>query len=87
MTIEDTENNMGVKVTDVDEETPANKAGVQKDDILTSVNGKPINSVDETKEILKDLKEGDTVKLGIMRAGKAQTIDIKLPRQLKTADL
>jgi len=87
MAIEDTDSGKGVRVTEVDEETPANKAGVQKDDIITSINGKAVNSVDETKEALKDLKEGDTVKVGITRAGKTQTIDIKLPKKLKTADL
>lgn len=87
MSIEDTENNKGVKVTEVDDDTPADKAGVKTADIITSINGKAINSVDEIKEALKDLKEGDTVKAGITRAGKAQVIDIKLPKKLKTADL
>lgn len=87
MAIEDTEDSKGVKVTDVDEETPADKAGVKKEDIITSINGKLVNSVDEIKEALKNLKEGDTVKAGITRAGKAQTIEIKLPKKLKTADL
>ncbi len=87
LTIEDTENGKGVRVTDVDEETPANKAGMQKDDIVTSINGKAVGSVDETREALKYLKEGDTVKVGITRAGKTQAIDIKLPKKLKTADL
>ena len=87
MAIEDTEDSKGVKVTDVDEETPADKAGMKKEDIITSLNGKAVNSVDEIKEALKNLKEGDTVKAGITRAGKAQTIEIKLPKKLKTADL
>lgn len=87
MSIEDTESSKGVKVTDVDDDTPADKAGVKTDDIITSINGKSVNSVDEIKEALKNLKEGDTVKTGITRAGKAQTIDIKLPKKLKTADL
>jgi len=87
MAIEDTEDSKGVKVTDVDDETPAYKAGVKKEDLITSINGKNITSVDEIREALKNLKEGDTVKAGITRAGKAQTIDIKLPKKLKTADL
>ncbi|MBW0177158.1 PDZ domain-containing protein [Sediminibacterium sp.] len=87
MAIEDTEDSKGVKVTDVDEETPADKAGMKKEDIITSLNGKAVNSVDEIKEALKNLKDGDTVKAGITRAGKTQTIEIKLPKKLKTADL
>lgn len=87
MSIEDTEDNKGVKVTDVDDDTPSGKAGMKADDIITTINGKTVSSVDETREALKNIKEGDTVKLGIIRAGKSQTIDIKLPKRLKTADL
>jgi serine protease Do len=87
MSIEDTEDSKGVKITEVDDETPADKAGIKKDDIITSINGKAVNSVDEIKEALKNLKEGDTVKTGITRAGKTQIFDIKLPKKLKTADL
>nr|WP_294995311.1 PDZ domain-containing protein [uncultured Sediminibacterium sp.] len=87
ISIEDTENNKGVKVTEVDDDTPADKAGIKTDDIITSINGKAVNAVDEIKEALKDLKEGDVVKAGITRAGKSQVIEIKLPKKLKTADL
>mgnify|MGYP006208893841 CR=1 FL=1 len=33
------------------------------------------------------LKEGDVVKAAILRAGKAQTIDIKIPKKINSADL
>lgn len=87
MEIQDTENSKGVKVMEVDTETPAAKAGIQKDDIITEINGKAINSVDEIRTLLKDLKDGDIVKTSILRNGKTQTIDIKIPKKLKTADL
>ena len=87
MAIEDTEDSKGVKVTDVYDETPANKAGIKTNDVITSINGKAVNSVDEIKEVLSNLKDGDIVKAGISRAGKAQTIEIKLPKKLKTASL
>ena len=61
--------------------------GGQKDDIITDINGKSVNSVDEIRQALKDPKEGDLVKAGILRGGKTQTIEIKIPKKLKTADL
>jgi len=85
--IEDLEDGNGVKITEVDEELPAGKAGLKEQDLITDVNGKAVNSVDEMKANLKDLKEGDTIKLGIKRNGKSQTIDLKLPKKLKTANL
>jgi len=85
--IQDTEDSKGVKVTEVEDETPAQKAGLQENDVITNVNGKVVTSVDEIKAALKDLKEGDLIKAGIIRAGKAQTLEIKIPKKLKTADL
>lgn len=85
--VQDTEDSKGVKVMEVDEETPAAKAGIQKDDIITTINGKAITSVDEIKEALKNLKEGDLVTAGITRSGKTQTLEIKISKKLKTADL
>lgn len=85
--IQDTEDSKGVKVIEVEDETPAQKAGIQENDIITNINGKAVNSVDEIKAALKELKEGDLIKASIIRSGKTQTLDIKIPKKLKTADL
>lgn len=85
--IEDLEEGNGVKVTDVDDEMVAGKSGLKENDIITEMNGKEIKSVDDLKARLRDMKEGESFKLGIKRAGKLQNIDIKFPRKLKTANL
>lgn len=85
--IQDTEDGKGVQVIEVEDETPAQKAGLQEKDIITSINGKSVTSVDEIKAALKDLKDGDLIKASITRSGKTQTLDIKIPKKLKTADL
>ena len=87
MQIEDLETGDGVKVTDVDDELPAGKAGLKEDDIITEINGKSVKSVDELRDQIKDLKPGDAVKLGLKRGGKAQTIEVKIPKKLKSANL
>jgi len=87
MQIEDLEVGDGVKVTDVDEDLPAGKAGLKEDDIITEVNGKSVKSVDEFRDQIKDLKPGDVVKLGLKRSGKAQTLELKIPKKLKSANL
>jgi len=86
---QDTEDGNGVKITDVDDDddAPATKAGLKKDDIITQVNGKAITSVDDLRESIKDVKKGDTVKLTIKRNNQTQTIDVKFPKELKTIDL
>ena len=72
---------------DVDSELPAGKAGLQKDDLITEIDGMAIASVDELKSKLGKIKEGDHIKLGISRNGKKQELEVKIPKKLKTADL
>jgi serine protease Do len=55
--------------------------------VITLVNGKNIAGVDELRNEIKDLKEGDVVKFGYQRDGKNQTSEIKIPKRLKSADL
>ncbi len=85
--IQDVEEGKGVKVKDVDNDSPASKAGIKEGDIITQVNGKDVAGVDELRNSIKDLKEGDTVKFAFKRDGKNQTAEIKIPKRLKLADL
>jgi serine protease Do len=85
--IQDLEEGRGVKILDVDSDTPASKAGLQKDDVITDIDGAAIASVDDLRAKLKDVKEGDSFKITYRRNGNTQTADIKFPKKLKTADL
>ena len=85
--IQDTEDGNGVKIIDVDDESPAQKSGLKEDDIITEINGGEVKNVDDLKSKIKDLKEGDTYKIKYKRDGKGQTAEIKIPKKLKTADL
>lgn len=85
--IQDLEEGNGVKVTGVDEESPAKKAGLKENDIITDINGSEVKDVDDLRTKIKDLKEGDTYKVIYKRDGKPESIDIKIPKKLKTANL
>jgi len=85
--IQDLAEGKGVKIVDVDSESAAARAGLQKDDVVTEMDGKSVASVDDLKAKVKELKEGDSIKLTYQRNGKTQTADIKFPKKLKTADL
>lgn len=85
--IQDVETGKGAKVLDVDSDTPAAKAGLQKDDIIIEANGKEITGVDDLRSNLKNTQEGDVLKLKYTRDGKIQTTEIKFPKKLKTVDL
>ena len=85
--IQDVEEGTGVTVKDVDEDTPASKAGLKEGDVITQVNGKDIAGVDELREQIKELKEGDKVTLSYKRNGTSQTAEVKIPKRLKSANL
>jgi serine protease Do len=85
--IEDLEEGNGVKVLDVNEETPAEKAGLKKDDVITSFNGKEVKGVDDVRNAMKEVKQGETVKVTFKRGGNAQSTEIKFPKAVKKASL
>lgn len=84
---QDTEDGKGVKVLDVDEESAAEKAGIKEDDIITEFDGKKVNSADELAAAAREAKTKPSVKVTFNRSGKPQTVEIKTPRKLKTANL
>jgi serine protease Do len=87
LSVQDSEDGKGVKVIDVDDESNAEKAGLKEDDVITAINDKEVNSADEVAKIVRENKDKISIKLKVIRDGKAQDIDVKIPRKLKTADL
>lgn len=87
LSIQDTDDGKGVKVIEIDADGNAAKAGVKKDDVITHINDKEVNSADETSKMVRENKEKASVRLQVNRAGKTQNIEVKIPRKLKTADL
>jgi len=87
LTLTDTEKARGVQVEAVKENTPAAKAGLQKNDLLLSINGKELKDVDDIRKLKSSIQEGDTWKMVFERSGKKMETDLKFPKKLKTADL
>jgi serine protease Do len=85
--IQDLEEGKGVKVKDVDDDSPASKAGLKDGDVITEINGKEVAGVDEVRNAIRDLKEGDSVKFTYKRGNKTETSEIKIPKRIRTADL
>lgn len=85
--IQDVEEGKGVKVKDVDDDSPAAKAGIKQGDVITQLNGKDVEGVDNLRNEIRDLKEGDVVKFGYKRDGKSQTAEVKIPKKLRSANL
>ena len=87
ISVQDTDDGKGVKVIEVDEESNAAKAGVKENDVIAEVDGKAVNSTDEMVKVIKESKEKASVMIKLQRAGKTQSIEVKMPKRIKTADL
>lgn len=85
ISIEDLETGKGVKVTNVAEESPAAKAGIQKGDILTQLNVAEITDVNFMK--WQYYYPGQVLKITIDRKGEKRTVEVKIPKKINTADL
>jgi serine protease Do len=84
---QDLDDGKGVKVLDVDDESTAAKAGIKEGDIITRFDGKEINSVTALTDAAHAAKEKASVKVGFIRDGKTQEVEVKVPKKLRTADL
>lgn len=67
---------MGVYIEGLLQNGAAEKAGIQRKDIITAVDGKEIKSIKDLEAIKKNHKAGDKVKLDISRSGKKITLDL-----------
>ena len=85
--IQDLEEGEGVKVIDIEKESAAERAGLQKGDILVSIGGVTVGNTDDAREELRPSpsKNGYTIKA--KRAGKEMIFEVKYPKKIKTLDL
>ncbi len=68
----------GAVIYDVEEGSPAEKAGLQKDDIIIAVNGTALSSTSELCSILSEGKEGDKYTLTVYRDGETVKVTVKI---------
>jgi len=87
LSVQDTNDGKGVKVIEVDDESNAKKAGIKEEDVVTEVDGNPVNSTDDMVKMIKESKDKISVMVKLQRGGKTQNIEVKMPRKIKTADL
>ena len=84
---QDTEDGKGVKVLEVDDESAAAKAGLHEGDIITHLNDNEVESTDELRREVSRSTQQSNFNFKVLRNGKSQNIEVKIPRKLKTADL
>ncbi len=68
----------GVEIEGTVDNSAAKKAGLEKGDIITAINGEKIKTQTELINKLNDYKSGDEVKVDYIRDEKTATVNIKL---------
>ena len=68
----------GVLVASVSEDSPAARAGIKAGDVITTINNEPVRSRDELLRLLRDVKDGGDVTIGMTRDKKASTVTATL---------
>ena len=82
----------GVLVEGVQDDSPADKAGVRVGDIVLSVDGKDVKSAVDLRTALREKKDGDSVRVDLLRGRARQTVmatvkEREAPRMLEIEDL
>lgn len=87
VSIEDTDNDTGAKITDVNDDSPAAKAGLKENDVITEVNGKNVKNVNEVRKEIADVKDKTSYNIKAKRNGSEMNFEIKIPKRVNKANL
>ena len=66
----------GVRIEEVDQESPAAKAGLREGDIVIDVDGDRVRSARQFSRLIQETPAGRSVALGIVRDGQRQSISV-----------
>ena len=67
-----------LEIDSVSEQSGAKEAGLQKGDVITAIDGKPVKNIKDIAEALKDRKAGATAKVTYRRDKEEKTADVRL---------
>jgi serine protease Do len=74
----------GVLVTEVFPDDPADKAGIEPQDIILSINGIEVGTSREITSMIADLGVGETAKIKVLRNGETRTFKVKIAKREDT---
>jgi Do/DeqQ family serine protease len=68
----------GVVVTDIDPDSPAEKAGIRRTDVILAINNHPISTWEELRLLVSQIVPETKASLTIVRDGKQRTVEVTL---------
>lgn len=83
------EEQQGAIISKITQGSPAAKAGLEAGDIVTSINGRPMNDASTIRTTVGLMRAGEKVNLGILRNGKPRNITLTLgePEKITTKNV
>jgi serine protease Do len=76
--------NQGAIVSDVQPDSPAAKAGLQRGDVITQLDGQPVQGANDLKLKIGEMRPGTTAHLKVSRNGAPHEITMTLGEEPKT---
>ena len=65
----------GVRIDDVNPDSPAEKAGLREGDVVVEYDGERVRSARQFTRLVQETPDGRSVKIAVMRNGQKQTFD------------
>ena len=75
----------GVLVSSIEPDSPAAAAGLKAGDVITSVNGRPVDSSRDVTQEIRDAGESKDVEVGVLRDRKPLTLKLQIPERRRPA--
>jgi serine protease Do len=68
----------GILVADVASDGPAAKAGVQRGDVISAIDGKPVEDVGHFRNLVASAEPGTRARLALLREGREQAVEVTI---------
>jgi serine protease Do/serine protease DegQ len=76
----------GVVVTDIDPDSPAERAGLRRTDVILAVNEHPVTTWEELRLLVSQIPPDSKAVLKIMRDGRQRSVDVTIGRVVENPD-
>ena len=71
----------GALISDVQQDSPAARAGLQREDVVEQVNGQPVSGPNDLKLKIAEMAPGTVAHLQVLRKGQTHEVAVKLGEQ------
>ncbi len=75
------ENQEGVLITRVKVNTPSEEAGLTRGDVILEINRRPVETVEQYRDTVRNAKPGDTLLFLVYRRGGSMFVPVEIPKK------